>query len=272
MKKKFLIKTACLCILALLVAGCNGKRKKRTVTSPSSIEGRLQALESQSAFIQKELGRLDHESRERERLVRRLEAVENQLDRINQQPSSSAVGESPLDVLPKPQDMGGSLPERRPPPENPLPPPKVEEISNTSQKNPPNPSFSVRERTAEELFSLGSRHYKAGELGEAVEKLRLYLERGGNAKKADEALYLIGRAELARGRPFSAAMNFRQLIEAYPDSTRRPEALFYGGEAYHRLYDKVQALRLWKELDARYPSHALAPKAREAIRKMAMER
>jgi TolA-binding protein len=168
--------------------------------------------------------------------------------------------------------VGGSLPERRPPPENPLPPPPPEEPPAVQRNPSPSQPFSVRERTAEELFRLGSQHFKAGELGAAVEKLSLYLERAGNTKQADEALYLIGRAELGRGRPYAAAMNFRQLVEVFPRSPRRPEALFYGGEAYHRMYDKVQALRLWKELEARYPSHSLTPKAQEAIRRMASER
>ncbi len=272
MKKKLLINTAWLCALALLVAGCGGKKRKRPAPNPSNIEGRLQALESQTAYIQKEFSRLDEERRERQKLARRIEAVENQMDRINHHPSSSTVGESPLDALPKPSDVGSSLPERRPPPENPLPSVAQEEVSSPRQQPSPTRSYSFRERTAEELFDLGSRHYNAGELGEAVEKLRLYLERGGKAKRADEALYLIGRAELARGRPYAASMNFRQLIDVHPRSPWRPDALFYGGEAYYRLFDKVQALRLWKELEARYPSHPLAPNAREAIRQMATER
>ncbi len=91
-------------------------------------------------------------------------------------------------------------------------------------------------------------------------------------KRADEALYLIGRAELARGRPLAASESFLTLVASFPESPRRPEALYRGGEAFRRLNDKVQALKLWKELEERYPSHPLAPKAREAIRQMAKER
>lgn len=274
MRYGVLTQTIGLCILTLTATGCDIFKRRRPVRAPnpSSVEGRLSALESQTSYIQKELGRLDQESRERQRLDRRLEAVENQIDLINQQQTSSAVGESPLESLPKPADVGGNLPVRSPPPENPtaLPEPATPRIVQSQASG--RRSFSVRERSPEELFRLGARHYEAGELGPAVEKLRLYLERAPSPRRADEALYLIGRAELGRGHPYAAAASFRQLVDSFPSSHLRPEALYHGGEAYHRLYDKVQALKLWKELEARYPSHPLAAEARTAIRRMAEER
>lgn len=130
----------------------------------------------------------------------------------------------------------------------------------------------VRERSAKDLLRLGRRHFEAGELAEAVEKLQLSLERTKDGARLDEALVLIGRAELARGRPLVAAASFRQLLETAPKSPMRPEALYHAGEAFHRLYDKVQALKQWKELEARYPSHPLSAKAGESIRQMAAER
>lgn len=274
MKYGLLPLTIGLCVLTLTASGCDILKRRRPVPAPnpSSLDGRLSALESQTSYIQKELGRLDQESRERQRLARRLEAIENQIDLINQQQTSSSVGESPLESLPKPADVGGNLPERSPPPENPLVSPEPAAPRVVQSQGSDQRSISVRERSAEELFRLGARHYEAGELGPAVEKLRLYLVRSPSSQRADEALYLIGRAELGRGRPYAAAVSFRHLVDSFPSSHLRPEALYHGGEAYHRLYDKVLALKFWKELEARYPSNPLAAEARAAIRRMAEER
>lgn len=273
--------------LAVLIAGCSAKpRKKKTARGPYSVKRQVEALEGQVSSLRSE----------RDQLARRLEVVEGQMDRLTKHPWLSSVGEQTLESLPEPSEGPTSLFERRPPPEFPEAPPPVSSPSVSKKETPrgaqpPAPpagrkkrrsAFSrlsrlvrppkVRERSAKELLRLGRRHFEAGELAAAVEKLQLSLERTTDGANVDEALVLIGRAELARGRPLVAAASFRQLLETAPKSPMRPEALYHAGEAFHRLNDKVQALRQWKELEARYSSHPLAAKAREAIRRMAAER
>jgi TolA-binding protein len=258
----------------VLSTGCEGKRRKRPPPNTLALAQRLEQLEAQTSSIQRDLNSLVEKRHQMEQMARRLEALEVEIERINRQPSASLVKENPLEDLPKPSEAGSSLGERRPPPDLPLAklaqsPKKPDSAEGPSRPRGP---VVVRERTAGDLFRLGVRHFEAGELSLAVDKLRLYLERSTDVKRADEALFIVGQAELARGRPLAAAESFTQLAAAFPQSPRRPEALYHGAEAYRRLYDKPQALKLWKELEERYPSHPLAPKAREAIRLMASER
>lgn len=262
------------CALLALVSGCEGKRRKRPPPTTQMLDQRLQSLEARTASIRRDLDQMAEDRRQLEEMARRLEAVEVELQRIDKHPSASSVEENPLESLPKPSEAGSSLTERRPPPDLPLarPAPPPERSPGAGAPSRPGGGVNIRERTAEELFTLGVRHFEAGELASAVEKLRLYLERSDDKGRADDALLILGRAELARGHPLAAVESLARLAAVFPRSPRRPEALYYGAEAYLRLYDKPQALRMWKELEKRYPSHPLAPKAREAIRQMASER
>lgn len=263
----------CWASLVALLAGCTARPRKRAAPDPYFIERHVDALEGQVAS-----------------LTRRLEEIERRQAQLSEHPWFSSVGEHPLGSLPRPSEGPASLAERRPPPEFPSPsaskkaprararerlaPPAVGEkraspLSRlTRLVRPP----SVRERSADELLRLGRRYLEAGEVAAALEKLHLYLERAKDGTQADEAHVLVGRAELARGRPLVAAASFRRVLDNAPDSPERPEALYYAGEAFHGLHDKVQALKRWKELVERYPSNPLAAKAREAIRRMAAER
>ncbi|MCH6566754.1 MAG: tetratricopeptide repeat protein [Nitrospinae bacterium] len=271
---------ACCCAMFFLIAGCTPLPRMRRDAAPDTyfIEKHVEELEGQVSSLR----------RERDQLTRRLDSVERKLARLSEHPWLSSVGDNPLANLPAPTEEPFPLSARHPPPEDPspkappLPPPppavlksatgKVASVFSRLTKIVRRPISLIRERSADELFRLGRRHFEAGEIEAAVEKLELYLERTKDGKKADEALLLIGRAELARGRPMAAASSLSQLLERAPESPKRPEALYHAGESFHRLNDKVQALKRWKELEAEYPSHPLAAKARVAIGQMAAER
>ncbi len=271
---------ACCCAMFFLIAGCTALPRMRREAAPDTyfIEKHVEELEGQVSSLR----------RERDQLTRRLDSVERKMARLSGHPWLSSVGDNPLASLPNPSEGHFPLAARRPPPEDPspkapsLPPPqptvfksatgKVASAFSRLTKIVRRPISIIRERSSNELFRLGKRHFEAGEIETAVEKLELYLERTKDGKKADEALLLIGRAELARGRPMAAASSLSQLLERAPESPKRPEALYHAGESFHRLNDKVQALKRWKELETEYPSHPLAAKARVAIGQMAAER
>lgn len=263
-----------------LIAGCTALPRMRRDAAPDTyfIEKHVEDLEGQVSSLR----------RERDQLTRRLDSVERKMARLSDHPWLSSVGDNPLANLPAPTEEPFPLAARRPPPKDPspkatpLPPPpptvlksatgKVASVLSRLNKIVRRPISIIRERSSNELFRLGQRHFEAGEIEAAVEKLELYLERTKDGKKADEALLLIGRAELARGRPMAAASSLSQLLERAPESPKRPDALYHAGESFHRLNDKVQALKRWKELETEYPSHPLAAKARVAIGQMAAER
>lgn len=274
-------------ILALL-SGCSQPRARKRVPDPYFLDQRMDTLERHLADLKMEVSRLSEGRRERERLELHLNAVERKLDRLAEHPWFAAIQENPLGALPPPSKGPPTPAGRRPPPE--MPSARVPEGSDPSAPaggpsaaergeaspitrlarilSPP----SIRERTADELFRLGRRYFEAGELSSAVEKLALYLERSKEGGRADEALMLIGRAELARGRTLAAAESFQRVLVLSPESSMRPEALWRAGVSFRRLNDKVSALKLWKELTERYPSHPLAAEAADSIRQMATER
>jgi TolA-binding protein len=68
-----------------------------------------------------------------------------------------------------------------------------------------------------------------------------YVNRYATDEKADEVLYLTGRADLDDGRPSSALGEFNRFLKLYPQSKMLDKTLFAMGQAYEALHDCANA-------------------------------
>ena len=74
-----------------------------------------------------------------------------------------------------------------------------------------------------------------GQPAKAEEILQRFETELGRSKRNDEALYLLGEAQLARGKKEQAAATYRRLVEDYPKSERNIDAAMKSAQLYQKL-------------------------------------
>ncbi len=150
-------------------------------------------------------------------------------------------------------------------------------------------------------YSLGWTQFKAGEFEGAIGNFRRFLDRYTDEssaipyksdatmrladsyfalKRYDEAinayqqlgeagadytLYQIGKANANSGRTANAVTTFRSLVDGYPQSELREEAMYSIGEAQFQEGSYLDAVASFQQLVSAYPNDPLAAKAQYAI-------
>ena len=76
---------------------------------------------------------------------------------------------------------------------------------------------------------------KKGQAAKAEEILSRFETELGKSKRADEALYLLGEAQAARGKKEQAAATWRRLVEDYPKSDQNVPAALKAAQLYQSL-------------------------------------
>lgn len=74
-----------------------------------------------------------------------------------------------------------------------------------------------------------------GQPAKAEEILQRFQTELANSKRSDEALFLLGEAQLARGKKEQAAASWRRLVEDYPRSALNVEAALKAAQIYQKL-------------------------------------
>ena len=93
--------------------------------------------------------------------------------------------------------------------------------------------------------------------------IAVYRRVGGSG--ADYALYQSGEALNYAGRPAEALRSLDRLVEQYPESTWRPEALYRMASIHFQEQDYGEAESTYRRLLEAYPEHRLAPEAQYGI-------
>jgi TolA-binding protein len=92
-----------------------------------------------------------------------------------------------------------------------------------------------------------------------------YVNRYPSDEKADEALYLMGDADLADGRPSSALGHFNRLLKLFPRSKVLDKTLFAMGEAYMTMHDCVSAKLAYEACEKRFSKEKIGADARAKL-------
>lgn len=89
-----------------------------------------------------------------------------------------------------------------------------------------------------------------------------YVNRYATDDKADDALYLTGKADLDDARPASALGEWNRLLKLFPKSNVLEKTLFGMGEAYETMHDCANAKLAYGTVLSHFPHGKLATDAR----------
>jgi TolA-binding protein len=89
-----------------------------------------------------------------------------------------------------------------------------------------------------------------------------YVNRYATDDKADDALYLTGKADLDDARPASALGEWNRLLKLFPKSSVLEKTLFGMGEAYETMHDCANAKLAYGTVLSHFPHGKLATDAR----------
>ena len=83
--------------------------------------------------------------------------------------------------------------------------------------------------------------------------------------KADDALYLVGSADVADNRPASALGEYNKLLKLFPKSDKLDRTLFDMGDAYLMLHDCANAKLAFGACEQRFPREKVGVDAKARI-------
>ena len=107
--------------------------------------------------------------------------------------------------------------------------------------------------------------YQAGKYREAFDAYEKFLQAYPNSSRAPEAQYALGYTQFSL-KNYKAAMNTQQkMIRQFPNHARVPEAMFSIANSQIQLSDVEGAKQTLKTLLARYPNSQVAPNAKKRL-------
>ena len=128
-------------------------------------------------------------------------------------------------------------------------------------------------RTETERLEVARRLAKDREYLNAIEQLKIYVERNGGSAQVDEAIYLLGECYLKTKDYANAGVEFERLMRDFPESDSSAAAAFSMGEAYRGQsrppdFDQdytMKALEQWERYLRDYPYHWRVPEAEQRV-------
>lgn len=109
---------------------------------------------------------------------------------------------------------------------------------------------------AEDMYTYGFRLYTAKFYPEAQAKLKEYVAKYPNGKRASFARNLLGRAYLDEGKPALASVAFYDNYQKLPRGERAADSLSWLGTALIRLKKPADACKVYAEFDEVYGAKA----------------
>lgn len=112
---------------------------------------------------------------------------------------------------------------------------------------------------------------KAGRYEQAAQAFRTFLEQHGDSGYADNARYWLGESYYVV-RSFDEAMgHFQQLLDEFPDSPKRPDALLKIGFIHYENGDLEQSRQTLERVREQHPDSTAASLAQERLERIAQE-
>jgi TolA-binding protein len=114
-------------------------------------------------------------------------------------------------------------------------------------------------------YQAGEALYRAGDLDEASNRLRAFVAAHSSSRLADDALFLLGWISFQQRNDAAAIVEFKRLLEAYPDGDHAVRALYTLADAEYNLGNIDAALAAYRQVITRYPTHPLATEAAKSL-------
>ena len=107
--------------------------------------------------------------------------------------------------------------------------------------------------------------FKRGDFQGAITGFTAFVKTSPKSALAPSAQYWIGNAHFARKDYKAAIASQRQLLLAWPDSPKIPDALLNVASAQSELGDNAAARRTLEELIGKFPQSDAAAKAKQRL-------
>jgi TolA-binding protein len=120
----------------------------------------------------------------------------------------------------------------------------------------------------ESLYKRGEVYNAGGLYGQAKDAYYEYRTRFPRGKLVDAALYWGGLASYQLGERFGAVLQWERLLENFPLSPFRPDALRRTAEVYAERGDQKKAIQLYTLLSEEYPEEATVYNAAQRIEEL----
>ena len=107
--------------------------------------------------------------------------------------------------------------------------------------------------------------YVKGNYAEAISGFQSYLKIAQDSPLSDNALYWIGESYAGMGKRQNAVDTFRELIDKYPQSSKKPTALFKIGVLYEESKDSKTARTYYEKVLKEFPNSPEATLAKNKL-------
>lgn len=122
------------------------------------------------------------------------------------------------------------------------------------------------------LLTLGDIHFQRGEWKQAEERLSAYLTAGMDAPAADDALLKLGLSLARQDRNQDALKSYDRLMERFPNSPHRLQAMFERGQAFVALKKTDDAVTAFEAVLSADEHSRFAPYALNHLATIATQR
>jgi len=127
------------------------------------------------------------------------------------------------------------------------------------------PLSEVDQNVARSAYERAFNMLKQGRYDLAISLFDAFLETYPNASYADNAQYWVGEANYAKRNFKEALAEFKKVIDLYPNSPKRADALLKMGYTYGELGDKRSALQTLNTIVKLFPDTTAARLAQKRI-------
>jgi TolA-binding protein len=114
-------------------------------------------------------------------------------------------------------------------------------------------------------YQAGKALYFADRPADALDRLRRFVERYPNSPRRPDALYRIGDIHFQQQRYEAARTAFRRLLNEYPDHARTAQAQYAIGDTYYNAGQMQEAVQAYRTVLETYPESSSASEAASSL-------
>ncbi len=200
---------------------------------------------------------LSHQLRQMQDSQHRIQEDFNQrLDKVEKTPPmlpppASAVLPPPAPVDPPPAPVD-------PPPTSSTPPPAL-------------PAPPVSAPDSQTAYDAAFRALQTGQYDQAIQQFESFTQQHNTHPLAGNGYYWLGESYYAKKDFTKALRAFNQVLDQYPESTKRNHALLKAGFAHYEMNDKVNAKRILQQAADTNTDAAITRLAEERLARLRAE-
>ncbi|MGB9698329.1 MAG: tol-pal system protein YbgF [Thermodesulfobacteriota bacterium] len=213
-------------------------------------------FEETKYFAQKTFG----ETKEiRDTYQRRLEELEKRVESLNKSLENWEKKAAVPEQESKEVKQEEKTLREQPKVEEKVPPPKEAKVETLPEKPPATP---------EEAYKRAYDQFTKGDIRNAKEGFKKFLEAYPKSKLAENAHYWLGECYFAEKKYEEAILEFDEVIKKYPKGNKVPDALYRQGLAFLEMKDTINAKLILREVIKRFPKSDQANRARKKLQEI----